>query len=156
MVSHPTAAFRKARPVTHRTALHIFLGVLLWVVFGYYWHLVVQRPVTDQTRLALLAVGSIVAVITVFLVGWVTHNVRISRRLRRRSQRVSETTLPTTDFLGRTFVAHSEEQLQEAPYVEVQLVCVTNRDGTEEQKVFRVVDGLRQANVRSDRHPRAD
>ena len=41
-----------------RTTLHIILGVLLWVVFIYYWYIVMKQPITDETRRALLVVGA--------------------------------------------------------------------------------------------------
>jgi len=112
------------------------------VVFGYYWYLVVQRPITDHTRVALMAVGSIVAAISLFLAMWVNHNTRIARKLGRRKKRVSSVALPETDFLGRTFVASSHEQLVAAPFVEVHIIEMWDSQGSSEQKVFRVSDAL--------------
>lgn len=123
-----------------RTTLHILLGVLLWVVFGYYWWLVAHRPVTPHTRFALVAVGTLVAGISLFLVYWVFHNIRIAKRRQRRRARVQGGTAPATDFLGRTFLARSEDELQRAPYVEVHVVETTDDEGTREQKVFRIAD----------------
>ena len=128
--------------MVHRSRLHVLLGVLLWVVFGYYWYLVVQRPITDHTRVALMAVGSIVAAISLFLAMWVNHNTRIARKLGRRKKRVSSVALPETDFLGRTFVASSHEQLVAAPFVEVHIIEMWDSQGSSEQKVFRVSDAL--------------
>jgi len=124
--------------------MHILLGVLLWAVFGYYWFLVIQRPVTPHTRFALTGVGSIVGGISVFLVFWVLHNIRIARKRNRRSARVHRIALPETDFLGREFIEHSEAQLQSAPYIEIHLVEVQNEDeeGTREHKLFRITSEI--------------
>ena len=54
-----------------RTTFHIVLGSLLWVVFGYYWYLVMQQPVTDETKRALMIVGAIVAFITIVDALWI-------------------------------------------------------------------------------------
>jgi len=122
--------------------MHILLGVLLWAVFGYYWFIVIQRPITPHTRFALTGVGSIVGGITVFLAWWVFHNMRIASRSNRRSARISRIALPETDFLGREFIEHSEAQLQAAPYIEVHLVEILNEDDDEtvEHKLFRITN----------------
>ena len=124
--------------------MHILLGVLLWAVFGYYWFIVIQRPITPHTRLALTGVGSIVGSITLFLVLWVLHNIRIARHSNRRNIRMARIALPETDFLGREFIEHSEAQLQAAPYIEVHLVEVLNEDenNTVEHKLFRITSEI--------------
>lgn len=123
-----------------RTILHILLGVLLWVVFGYYWWLVAHRPITGHTEFALVAVGALVGGISLFLVAWMFHNIRIARRRQRRRTRIAGVAAPEADFLGRTFIARSEDELRRAPYVEVHVVETTDREGTREQKVFRIAD----------------
>jgi hypothetical protein len=124
-----------------RTFIHMLLGVLLWVVFGYYWYLVMRQPVTEQTRHALLTVGCIVAVVTLFDLFWIGHNVRISRRTRRLT-RPAATDAPLADFLGRTFVAQSEEQLRRARYIEVHVVQIEDNDQAAGHKLFRVTDHI--------------
>lgn len=120
----------------HRSRLHILLGVLLWVVFGYYWYIVVRRPITAHTQLALLIVGSIVVSVTLIMFGWVLHNTRLSRR-NRRFERSDAPPGPESDFLGRTFTATDGQQIKSAAYIEVHLV--ESPDGESAgHKVFRV------------------
>ena len=69
-----------------RTFFHIVLGALMWVVFGYYWYLVVQQPVTEHTKNALAIVGIIIAAITLFDVFWILHNIRVSKNGKRRTR----------------------------------------------------------------------
>jgi hypothetical protein len=121
-----------------RTIIHIALGMVLWVVFALYWHLVMQQPITGQTRRALVIVSAIVAVITVFDWFWIFHNVRIARRSRRRARR-PETPLPTTDFLGRPFMAQ-DDVLHRARYVEVSIVEMGDERESAGHKLFRVSD----------------
>jgi hypothetical protein len=124
-----------------RTILHIILAVLLWSVFGYYWYIVVQRPLSDHTRIALTAVGSIIAVMTLFSTWWVYHNLRIARRSERRVRRREVAVAPERDFLGRTFVATSEYELKQASYVEVHLVQMDDAE-MPDHKIFRVTESI--------------
>jgi cbb3-type cytochrome oxidase subunit 3 len=126
-----------------RTGVHIVLGILLWVVFGYYWYIVIQRPVTPHTKSALIAVSSIVVVITLFLIGWVFHNRRIARKHRRRKARYAETEAPDIDFLGRRFIWPANGSLLTARYIEIHVVQMSGEeDEVTGHKTFRVGDGV--------------
>jgi hypothetical protein len=122
-----------------RTTLHILLGVLLWAVFGYYWYLVMQQPITHETRRALLAVGSIIAAITIFDALWVVHNVRIARFGKRRA-RQTKVEPAATDFLGRAFVAQSDDVIRKANYIEVHVVEIADDTNVVKHKLLRVSD----------------
>lgn len=123
-----------------RSILHLILGVLLWVVFGYYWHLVAQRPITPHTQVALITVGAIIAGLILFQVFWVIHNTRQAHKHDRRISRRMPPAAPTHDFLGRTFIARSESDLRRAPYVEVHLVDMSDERRSSGHKVFRIAD----------------
>jgi hypothetical protein len=120
-----------------RTTLHLVLGVLLWAVFAWYWYLVMKQPVTDETKRALVIVGAIVAVITIFDFFWILYNVRLAKRSRRRS-RPAEVPAPLLDFLGRTFVAQNDETLRRARYIEVHVVQMEDDESAGGHKLFRV------------------
>ena len=121
-----------------RTIIHIAMGLLLWVVFALYWHLVMQQEITQETRRALIIVGTVVAVITVFDWFWIFHNLRIARRTRRRDRR-AEPLPPTVDFLGRNFMAQ-DDLLRRARYVEVSVVMMSDERESAGHKLFRVSD----------------
>jgi FtsZ-interacting cell division protein ZipA len=120
-----------------RTILHILLGSLLWVVFGYYWYLVMQQPVTEQTKRALMIVGGIVAVITIFDAFWILHNIRIARFGKRRTRQTAAEP-PLMDFLGRSFIAQSDEAVRAARYIEVHVVEIADDNQTVKHKLLRV------------------
>jgi hypothetical protein len=125
-----------------RTIIHILLGALLWGVFGYYWHIVMQRPVSPEMKRALVIVSIIVAGITLFDLLWIFHNVRISRRTRRRNRREGELP-PAADFLGRAFVVQSDDMIRRAGYVEVHVVEMADAENREAgYKLFRVSDAI--------------
>jgi len=119
-----------------RTTFHIVLGSLLWVVFGYYWYLVMQQPVTDETKRALMIVGAIVAFITIVDALWIVHNVRIARFGKRRV-RHSAAEPPVEDFLGRAFIAHIDA-VRAAQYIEVHVVEIADGENTVKHKLLRV------------------
>ena len=121
-----------------RNVLHIVMGLLLWVVFAFYWHIVMQQPISDQTERALVIVGTVVAVITIFDWFWIFHNVRIARRTRRRGRR-PEPVSPKVDFLGRTFMSQ-DDMLHRARYVEVFIVEMADEKESAGHKLFRVSD----------------
>jgi FtsZ-interacting cell division protein ZipA len=120
-----------------RTTFHILLGALLWLVFGYYWYLVMQQPVTDETKRALMIVGAIVAVITIFDALWIIHNIRIARFGKRRTRRTAAEP-PVEDFLGRAFIAQSEEALRAARYIEVHVVEIADGENAVKHKLLRI------------------
>jgi len=111
-------------------------------VFGYYWSIVVSRPINEHTRTALAAVGSIVAGITFFSTFWIVHNLHIARRHNRRHARRAGATFPAQDYLGRTLVSRSNDELQRVPYIEVYIVEVSEESTHREHKVFHIPDGL--------------
>ena len=126
-----------------RTGVHIFLGILLWIVFGYYWYIVFQRPITPHTRLALIIVSVIVAVVTLFLVFWIFHNRRIARRYPRRRKRAPESDAPTSDFLGRQLITPVQSELTAARYIEIHVVeMASDEEDNTEHKVFRTREEL--------------
>lgn len=120
-----------------RTTFHILLGALLWLVFGYYWYLVMQQPVTDETKRALIIVGSIVAVITIFDALWIIHNIRLARFGNRRTRQTAAEP-PVQDFLGRAFIAQSEDTLRAARYIEVHVVEIADGKNVVKHKLLRI------------------
>ena len=120
-----------------RTFFHIVLGSLMWVVFGYYWYLVMQQPVTEHTKRALTIVGLVIAVITVFDVFWIMHNIRVARKGKRRV-RPTAAAPPAQDFLGRSYVIPGDELVRAARYVEVHVIEVEDNQRVVQQKLLRV------------------
>lgn len=121
-----------------RNVIHIVSGLLLWVVFGFYWHLVMKQPINEETERALVIVGTIVGAITLFDWFWIFHNVRIARKTRRLGRR-AEPLPPTADFLGRTFMSQ-DNVLRRARYIEVSVVDMADEKESAGHKLFRVSD----------------
>ena len=121
-----------------RNIIHILLGLLLWVVFCFYWHLVMQQPITDETKRALAIVATMVAVITLFDWVWIFHNLRIHKNTRRRARRTMPR-MPISDFLGRKFT-EQDDMLRRARYIEVSIIEMADELESEGRKLFRVSD----------------
>jgi hypothetical protein len=121
-----------------RTIIHILLGLVLWVVFCFYWHLVMQQPITDETRRALVIVATLVGAITLFDWVWIFHNLRIHKNTRRRARRAMPR-FPVVDFLGRKFT-EQDELLHRARYIEVSIIEMADERESEGRKLFRVSD----------------
>jgi hypothetical protein len=121
-----------------RTIIHIVLGLVLWVVFCFYWTLVMQQPITDETKRALVIVATLVAVITLFDWVWIFHNLRIHKRTRRRARRPMPR-FPIADYLGRRFT-EQDELLHRARYIEVSIIEMADERESVGHKLFRVSD----------------
>ena len=121
-----------------RNIIHIVLGLVLWVVFCFYWHLVMQQPITHETNRALAIVATLVGVITLFDWVWIFHNLRIGRRTRRKGRRPTPR-FPLADFLGRTFT-EQDDMVHRARYIEVSIVEMADEKHSEGRKLFRVSD----------------
>ena len=121
-----------------RTVIHILLGIVLWVVFCFYWHLVMQQPITGETKRALIIVATMVAGITLFDWVWIFHNMRIHKRTRRRGRRAMPP-FPTRDFLGRRFT-EQDEMIHRARYIEVSIIEMADEKSVFGHKLFRVSD----------------
>lgn len=121
-----------------RTIIHIVMGIILWVVFIFYWRLVMRQPISAETEHALVVVGVLVASITIFDWGWIFHNLRIARRSRRRDRRPTPQ-FPEMDFLGRRFTAQ-DEVVHRARYIEVSIIDMADDKASAGHKLFRVSD----------------
>lgn len=125
-----------------RNAIHVFVSLLMWCLFGYYWYVVSQNQLNQAS---LQAVG-ILAIIVVVGLGltlwWVAHNKKLAQRNRRTS---APATVPETfdfDFLGRPLDRPSVDALKAAQVIEV--VLGPGRDGQDQElgrKVYSVVPG---------------
>ena len=118
-----------------RLVRHILSGVIAWALFGYYWGLVSQRRITDNTIRGLIVLAICVAVIWLATSLWVQHNRRrFAGRPDRRKRRAAPEQLPDTDSIGQPVeIAGSGEPLSFASLVNVE---VDPETGT---KTFRTV-----------------
>lgn len=121
-----------------RNAFHAALAALLWILYGYYWSIVGQRPLNPQTMNSLAALGVLAGLTIVILIVWVFHNIRIARRHQRRRKRPPRPRATVRDYLGRWIVCDHPEQLLDANYIEIDIKTSVIEDRTVEEKIFRM------------------
>jgi hypothetical protein len=123
--------------VSRRLLTHILIAVLCWVLFGYYWGLVAQRRVTENTLAAVQLLALIVVVIWAVTTVWIQHNRRRfagrpDRRTRRTASGAREALAPHDTIGYPVQVIDDYGTLEEADYVEIEVY------EDEHVKVFRV------------------
>lgn len=119
-------------PVTRgkgiRTALHLVLALVGWVVFGWFWFAVMTRTPTAASALGVLVVGVLLVVSVTLTVAWIRHNLLLSQKHAGRRSRV-RTVVPdwSRDALGRTVAGPTWGVLQEAEQVEIEIDAAAGR-----------------------------
>ncbi|MCD6380519.1 hypothetical protein J7M07_08775 [bacterium] len=102
-----------------RFTLHVIIGIAGWVVFGYFWVIVIKRGIGSGIPVAIVAM----AVFAIFLVAltslWIKHNIKISRRNRRRSVLAVSQQLYTLDKVGSEVEIKDIEMLKNSPLIEI-------------------------------------
>ena len=63
-----------------RNFLHYLISILLWVLFGYYWYVVVQRQIDRDTLQPLAILFAITALGLAITLWWIAHNKRIAAK----------------------------------------------------------------------------
>jgi len=120
-----------------RKLLHVLLSAALWCLFFYYWQIVAAQTIGPGTVLAIKVLAVASALILIATVLWVFHNLRLSRRNRRRGERPSLPEEIERDVLGRTIEAPALEALKAAGVVEIEI--------EEGLKIYRIADAAVRA-----------
>ncbi len=119
-----------------RHAFHLVASILMWILFGWYWYLVMQRQVSAGS---LRAVGLLLLVSLLGLLGtmaWVAHNKRLAARNRRRGSPPPVSEALTTDHIGRPLAGTDAVALKSAKVVVVSV-------DAEGRKVLAAAQGVR-------------
>ena len=122
-----------------RSTIHAIIAVLLWVVFVRYWQIVMQRPMSEDTQLAIVTLGALAFLSALYLVVWVYYNVRLARRLHRRRARLMGVDTPMRDYMGRWIVVDHAADLRRANYIEIEVKRIIRPEGAIEEKIFRTI-----------------
>ena len=102
-----------------RVIRHIISGAIAWALFGYYWGLVAQRRITENTARGLIILAICVAIIWLLTSLWVQHNRRrFAGRPDRRTRRSAPGGLPDHDAIGqRIELVQGDVPLDQSPLV---------------------------------------
>ncbi len=119
-----------------RHALHLVASILMWILFGWYWYLVMQREVSPSS---LRAVGLLLLLSLLGLLGtmaWVAHNKRLAARNRRRGSPIPVSEVLTADHIGRPLAGIDAAALKGAKVVVVSI-------DAQGRKVLAEAEGVR-------------
>jgi hypothetical protein len=130
-----------------RNTVHAIVAVLLWIVFVRYWQIVMQRPMSEDTQLALVTLGALAFLSALYLVVWVYYNVRLASRLQRRKARLMGVDTPMRDYMGRWIVVDDDAGLRRANYIEIEIKRIVRPDGTIEEKILRTSPEARDSDA---------
>jgi hypothetical protein len=115
---------------------HIIFAAIAWALFGYYWNLVAQRRITDNTIKGIQILLILVLVIWALTALWVQHNRRqFAGRPDRRTRRTLSRELQETDAIGQVVSVEGVG----APLAVADYVVITI-DQESSRKTFRVED----------------
>lgn len=126
-----------------RNILHALLALLLWVVFGFYWYLVAHRGMSEDARMALIILSSLSIFSALGMFVWIYHNVRIYRKLGRRSGRRAKVSVPSFDYMGRWIAIRNLKELRSSDHIAIEVKKTPHRNRLIEEKIFRAAPVLR-------------
>ena len=117
-----------------RNFLHYLISILLWILFGYYWYVVVQRQIGRDSVQPLGILFAITVLGLAVTLWWIAHNKRIASK-GRRTETLPQPPEPfDQDYLGRPLVGSTVEDLKKARIIDIDL-----DDGG--HKVYTTVEG---------------
>jgi hypothetical protein len=126
-----------------RNTIHAIVAVLLWVVFVRYWQIVMRRPMSEDTQVAIVTLGALAFLSALYLVLWVYYNVRLARRLQRRKARLMGVDTPMRDYMGRWIVVDDAADMHRSNYIEIEVKRIVRPDGAIEEKILRTSPEVR-------------
>jgi hypothetical protein len=104
-----------------RNFLHHLVSILLWILFGYYWYVVVQRQIGRESLQPLGILFGITVLGLAITLWWIGHNKRIAARGKRKSLMPPPAEPFEFDNLNRTIVAPDMALLKTAGRVTVKV-----------------------------------
>jgi len=115
---------------------------LLWVVFGFYWYLVMNRGMSPDTLIALLTLSSLSVFSALGISVWIYHNVRIHKKLGRRNGRKTKVRTPSFDYMGRWVAIRDLRQLRATSHIAIEVKTTPHKNHLIHEKIFRAAPVL--------------
>ncbi|MEN8005818.1 MAG: hypothetical protein ABFS42_02340 [Candidatus Krumholzibacteriota bacterium] len=102
-----------------RNFLHFLFSILLWILFGYYWYVVVERQINREHLQPLGILVGITALSLAVTLWWIAHNKRIAAKGKRKTLMPAPAEPFEFDNLNRPIVAPDMALLQTAARVAI-------------------------------------
>jgi hypothetical protein len=114
--------------------LHYLISILLWILFGYYWYVVVQRQIDRDSLQPLAILFAITALGLAITLWWISHNKRIAAKGKRKNFMPAPAEPFEFDNLKRPIVAPDMDQLRNSGRVTIKVDDKGNKVYTIEEK----------------------
>jgi hypothetical protein len=102
-----------------RNLLHYLFSILLWILFGYYWYVVVERQIGREHLHPLGILVGFTALGLAVTLWWIAHNKRIAAKGKRKNLMPAPAEPFDFDNLNRPIVGPGMPLLQAAYMVTV-------------------------------------
>ncbi len=104
-----------------RHVWHILASVGMWCLFGYYWHVVLDREIGPGTVRAMLLLAGLIIAGLVVTMTWIAHNLRLARRFADRRRAVRDPGPPAFehDTIGRPIARPDLDELRRARVIDI-------------------------------------
>lgn len=102
-----------------RNFLHYLFSILLWILFGYYWYVVVERQINREHLEPLGILVGITALGLAITLWWIAHNKRIASKGKRKTLMPPPAEPFDFDNLNRPIVAPEMAVLRSAARVTI-------------------------------------
>ena len=99
--------------------LHYLVSILLWILFGYYWYVVVERQISRESLQPLVILTGITVLGLVITLWWIDHNKRSAANCKRKTLMPPPKEPFEFDSLNRPIVGPGMPLLQAAYMVTV-------------------------------------
>jgi len=104
-----------------RNLLHYLFSTLMWLLFGYYWYVVVERQIGQDSLEPLGILFGLTILGLGITLWWIAHNKRIAAKGKRRHFMKAPKEPFEFDNLGRPIVAPPVDELKNAGVVNIQV-----------------------------------
>jgi hypothetical protein len=102
-----------------RNFLHYLASILMWILFGYYWYVVVERQIGRDSLQPVAILLGMTALGLAFTLWWIAHNKRIAARGNRNTLMAPPVEPFERDNLHRPIVAPDMDRLKTASAISV-------------------------------------
>ncbi len=117
-----------------RNFLHYLVSILLWILFGYYWYVVIERQIGRDYLQPLGILTGITVLGLAITLWWIAHNKRIAAKGKRKTLMPPPAEPFEFDNLNRPIVAPAMALLQTAARVTVNVDDQGNKVYTIDQE----------------------
>ena len=104
-----------------RNFLHYLFSILMWILFGYYWYVVVERQIGRDSLQPLGILFALTVLGLAITLWWIAHNKRIAAKGKRKNFMPAPAEPFEFDNLGRSISTPPMAELKAAALINIQV-----------------------------------